>query len=236
MKELPELFRKYTTQLWYIIFSSAFFFFFMVAYQPFGVAEAFDMGRGLFIVNVAILTSIVFVTLLIYRTIFYFFSRPLSRYWWQYTGWILVELTVLTYFFALYLYLMEDGGRRLRSFKGRSSLYQWLKCVATRFFLEKRDRREVIEDATSEPLYPKEDASGDAVEMETVTEDVRRLLGMMRNLRYRMVLERLLIDDMSYEELAKRMETSVANLYNIKKRAMAEFVAIVLREYGNGKD
>lgn len=136
----------------------------------------------------------------------------------------------------LYLYLMEDGGRRLRSFKGRSSLYQWLKCVATRFFLEKRDRREVIEDATSEPLYPKEDASGDAVEMETVIEDMRRLLGMMRNLRYRMVLERLLIDDMSYEELAKRMETSVANLYNIKKRAMAEFVAIVLREYGNGKD
>lgn len=107
MKELPELFRKYTTQLWYIVFPAAFFFLFMIAYQPFGVAEAFDMGRGLFIVNVAILTSIVFLTLLIFRTVFYFFSRQLARYWWQYTGWVLLELTVLTYFFALYLYLMD---------------------------------------------------------------------------------------------------------------------------------
>lgn len=136
----------------------------------------------------------------------------------------------------LYLFLMEDDGRRIRSFQGRSSLYQWLKCVATRFFIEKRDRRQVIENASTEPLYPKEDSSAEAVEMDALMVDIRRLLGMMRNLRYRMVLERILIDDMSYEDLAERMETSVANLYNIKKRAMAEFMAIVLREYGNGKN
>jgi hypothetical protein len=107
MIELPDLFRRYSTQLWYILLSSAFFFVFMVVYQPFGVREAFDMGRGLFIVNVAILTSIVFLTLLICRTVFYFCSRKVSRYWWQYTGWIMMELTVMTYFFALYLFLMD---------------------------------------------------------------------------------------------------------------------------------
>ena len=109
MVELPDLFRRYSTQLWYIVLSAAFFFVFMVVYQPFGVHEAFDMGRGLFIVNVAILTSIVFLTLLICRTIFFFFSQQLSRYWWQYSGWIVLEMTVMTYFFALYLYLMDHS-------------------------------------------------------------------------------------------------------------------------------
>lgn len=107
MNQLPAIFRKYTTQLWYIIFSSAFFFLFMAVYQPFGTPEAFDMGRGLFIVNVAILTSILLVTLLIFRTLFYFLSRHLCRNWWQYIGWIMVEFMALTYFFALYLYLMS---------------------------------------------------------------------------------------------------------------------------------
>ena len=41
----------------------------------------------------------------------------------------------------LYLHLMENNGRRLRTFQGRSSIYQWMKCVAARFFLEKRDSR-----------------------------------------------------------------------------------------------
>ena len=36
----------------------------------------------------------------------------------------------------------------------------------------------------------------------------------------------------NYEELAVELNTSVANLYNIKKRAMSEFAVIVLNEYG----
>ena len=40
----------------------------------------------------------------------------------------------------LYLHLMEDDARRLRQFQGRSSIYQWIKTVAIRFFLEKRDQ------------------------------------------------------------------------------------------------
>ena len=54
----------------------------------------------------------------------------------------------------LYIYLLEKDGRRLRTFQGRSSIFLWLKCVATRLFLEKRDGGAVIEDASSEPLYP----------------------------------------------------------------------------------
>ena len=115
MNNLPAIFRKYTTQLWYIFLSAAFFFVFMVVYQPFGTKEAFDMGRNLQIVNVAILTSIVVVTLLILRTVFYLLSNALFKNWWQYIAWIMFELTALSYFFALYIYLV--GGRAIPYFE-----------------------------------------------------------------------------------------------------------------------
>ena len=115
MNSFPAILRKYSTQLWYILFSAVFFFFFMVAYQPFGTKEAFDMGRNLTIVNVAILSSIVLVTLLILRTVFYFLSKYLCKNWWQYIGWVVIEFVCLTYFLALYLYLM--GGREISYFE-----------------------------------------------------------------------------------------------------------------------
>lgn len=115
MNTLPAIFRKYSTQLWYILFSTVFFFIFMVVYEPFGTKEAFDMGRGLFIVNVALMTSIVLVTLFIFRTIFYLLSQYLCRNWWQYIGWIMGEFTCLTYYFAIYLYFM--GGKSVPYFE-----------------------------------------------------------------------------------------------------------------------
>ena len=39
-----------------------------------------------------------------------------------------------------YLYLMENDAHRLRQFQGRSTIYQWLKVIAMRYFIEKRDR------------------------------------------------------------------------------------------------
>ena len=49
----------------------------------------------------------------------------------------------------LYVYLMENDSMRLRQFQGRSSIYLWLKIVATRFFIKNRD--EMIENTTKEP-------------------------------------------------------------------------------------
>ena len=115
MTDFPELFRRYPTQLWYIFLPAAFFFIFMVVYQPFGSAEALDMGRGLFIVNVALLTSIVLVLLLISRTLFFLLSKYVCHNWWQFLGWTMLELTVLTYFLALYVYLV--GGRQVPYFQ-----------------------------------------------------------------------------------------------------------------------
>ncbi|MGN0202568.1 MAG: RNA polymerase sigma factor [Candidatus Cryptobacteroides sp.] len=132
----------------------------------------------------------------------------------------------------LYLYLMEKDGKRLRTFQGRSSIYQWLKCVATRFFLNKRDRGQVIEDSSSETLYPLEVGIIETEEIEAVRQDVHTMLGMMTNHRHRLVIQRIFIDGYDYQEIAKELNTSLANLYNIKKRAITEFASIVLKEYG----
>lgn len=135
----------------------------------------------------------------------------------------------------LYIYLMENDGRRLCTFQGRSSIYQWLKCVATRFFLEKRDGGFVIDDTSSEPQYPVDEPSCEPSEQETIKQDIRRLLELMHNPRNRIVLKRIMIDDVDYEDLAKEMNTSVANLYNSKRRALVELTAIALKDFENGE-
>lgn len=134
----------------------------------------------------------------------------------------------------LYVHLMENNGRRLKSFQGRSSIYQWLKCVATRFFLEKRDGKAVIEDSSNEPLYPVDEPIFEPTESESDREDIKRMLALMPNPRYRLVLQRLLLEGADYKEVAAELKTPVSNVYNLKSRAWAEFTAIVLKEYKNG--
>ena len=51
----------------------------------------------------------------------------------------------------LYVYLMEDDASKLRNFQYRSSVYQWLKILAIRFFIKKRAR--MIDDSTQETPY-----------------------------------------------------------------------------------
>ena len=110
MKTLPNIFRKYTTQLWYIFLTPALFFIIMGVYRPFGNPEALDMGRSLFVFNVTIMMCIIMVFLLITRTIFYFLRKFLCSNMWQFVGWILFELVGMTFFVALYLDLMSKEG------------------------------------------------------------------------------------------------------------------------------
>ena len=126
----------------------------------------------------------------------------------------------------LYVYLMENDAARLKQFEGRSSLYQWVKVTATRFFIKKRDL--LIEDLSKEtPL-----------EEETIMEkpaiasllDVQRLLDAMHNRRYAMVIRKLMIEEYSPEELATEMHIPTDNLYNIKRRAMMQLMQVALND------
>ena len=131
----------------------------------------------------------------------------------------------------LYIYLMENEAARLKQFEGRSSLYQWLKVTATRFFIKKRDQ--LIEDTTNETLIEEEDIKDNPI---ASVLDVQRLLDAMPNKRYAAVIQKLLIEEYTPEELSAEMHVTTDNLYNLKRRAMMQLMQVALndiRNYGN---
>lgn len=133
----------------------------------------------------------------------------------------------------LYLYLMEDDAAKLRNFEYRSSVYQWLKVIAIRFFIKKRAR--MIDNTSGEPPYDKQDQIAASESDVAVEYDIERLFEAMPTKRYVYVIRRLILEDCEPEELAREMNITTANLYNIKRRSMAQLTRIALndiKEYG----
>ena len=65
--------------------------------------------------------------------------------------------------------------------------------------------------------------------------DLERLFDSMSNKRYVYVIRRLVLEDWEPEQLAKEMNITTANLYNIKRRAMSQLTHVALqdvKEYG----
>lgn len=136
----------------------------------------------------------------------------------------------------LYLHLMENEARRLRQWEGRSSIYQWLKMVARNFFLDKINRERVIETETDKRLLNKANdyATADNSANEAVM-DVATILDLIENDNYRLVLQKHVIEGMSFDDLEKVTGIKKANLYNIKKRALnaMEKIARIARSRGD---
>ena len=130
----------------------------------------------------------------------------------------------------LYIHLMEDDARRLKQFEGRSTIFQWMKIVATRFFIS--IRRKVIENNSSDHLLDVA-AKYNATSSESQNDaqvDIAMLLDKMPNSRYAMVLKRLIIEDADPQEVADEMDIKIDNLYNIKKRAIAALMRLALEK------
>ena len=136
----------------------------------------------------------------------------------------------------LYLHLMENNARRLRQWKGHSSIYYWLKKVARNFFLDKTKHERVIETSTQKRLLDKANkiATADNSASETMM-DVAAILDQIENENYRFVLQKYLIEGMSFDELEKATGIKRSNLYNIKSRALKalEKVARIARSRGD---
>lgn len=142
---------------------------------------------------------------------------------------------------SLYLALMKDDARKLRSFKGESTIYNWLKTVTIRHFIAMRKE---IENEQPEEAYPDrglppsdEEANEDnGIARASARDDVERLLLEMKNDRYRNVIRRSMLDEVEDADLAIEMGIRVENLYNIKRRAMAQLIQVAnkdIRHYGN---
>lgn len=129
-----------------------------------------------------------------------------------------------------YIHLMENDAYRLRQFQGRSSVYQWMKVVAIRFFIAKRD--DMIDNTSKETLIDCASQS-EVVDTErrmSAVMDVRNLMGLMSNRRYAYVIKRLILDDAEPAKVARELRTNTDNLYNIKKRAVAALTDLALKE------
>lgn len=130
----------------------------------------------------------------------------------------------------LYLHIMENDAYRLRQFQGRSSIYQWLKVVAIRYFIAKRDNLIEMEQKDS-PLSSEFEQKRVDTERQIVAEmDVEFLLSRMFNKRYVYIIRRLVLDDADPKVVAKELKTTVENIYNIKKRALAALTSVALNE------
>ncbi|RHP60098.1 RNA polymerase sigma factor [Bacteroides sp. OF04-15BH] len=135
----------------------------------------------------------------------------------------------------LYFYLMKEDAAKLKAFEYRSTLGCWLKKVVIRFFRDLRDTRRVIDDNSKEPLYEKKGNNQDDEVIDTLAADeakadLEHLFALMKNERYVMVIRALVLEDREPEQIARFMGITVANLYNIKKRALASLAKVAINE------
>lgn len=135
----------------------------------------------------------------------------------------------------IYLLLMEDDAHRLRQFDFRSSPYQWIKTVALRHFVNKRER--MIEDASKGcPYNSCKESVCNASSVQTAQIDIPSLLQQMKIRRQAYVLQRLLIDEEEPKVVAEELHVTIDNLYNIKKRAITALAQLVLADKKKYKD
>lgn len=129
-----------------------------------------------------------------------------------------------------YLYLMENDSYRLKQFQGRSTLYQWIKVVAIRYFIAKRDHMIDMEPKDSLTESAGQTEIVDTEKVITARMDLEYLFSLMSNKRYVHVIKKLVLQDIEPNVVARELGTNVDNLYNIKKRAIAALTEIALKE------
>lgn len=115
---------------------------------------------------------------------------------------------------------MEDNAYRLRQFEGRSSIYQWMKVIAIRFFIAKRNN--MIEMNSKEYLLDSV-TSNETIDTEkriTAKVQIEQLFNLMPNKRYVYIIKRLVLEDANPEDVAYELQTNVNNIYNIKKKSI----------------
>ncbi len=129
-----------------------------------------------------------------------------------------------------YLYLMENDAYRLRQFQGRSTIYQWMKVVAIRYFIARRDRMIEMKakDALLDSVIRKESIDGEP--KLTAKMDIEHLFSLVPNRRYVYALKRLVLQEAEPKVVAEELRTNVDNLYNMKRRAIAALTDIALKE------
>lgn len=102
MANIPVTYRRFYSQLLHVLALPAFFFVFILIYRPFNIVKL--LGTELFGVHITIITTIILVSLMVTRVIYYFL--PLKLNYSLYSVWCLAEIIFTSFFSALYLWLV----------------------------------------------------------------------------------------------------------------------------------
>lgn len=126
----------------------------------------------------------------------------------------------------LYLYLSRDQWSKLNGFDGKNGcrLRTWMIPVAWRFFMNAHDRLLCRgHDGCAEADY------GDSVHDDLriqIAIDVNAVLSKMPNRRYAEIIRLLIVEGYAARDVADMLGLKVENVYNLRHRAIAQFIEI----------
>ena len=126
----------------------------------------------------------------------------------------------------------NTGISKLAAFGFRCTLTMWLKVVAENYCHQLYTRRMEIDrdsDVGSDRKMPDDDSLTENTHRLDM-EDVRKILNMMPNQRYRKLIEYRYVDDKTNEETAMLLAVTMPNYYNMHKRAKAQYCEVLRKE------
>ena len=125
----------------------------------------------------------------------------------------------------LFIYLSTDNWHKLDTFAGINgcSLCSWVTRITWRYFFKQRERLlgKVVFDITDIQVGNTSDNLDTEIAM-----DVNTTFERMPNKRYVQVLQWMLVEGYDAVEVATKLNTTAANVYNIKHRAIVQFVEV----------
>lgn len=136
----------------------------------------------------------------------------------------------------IYLYILTPakttGRSKLEDFGFRCTFPMWLKIVTEHYchhlFTKKIEVTENIS-IDSDRNCLGDDSIEPDINSQNM-EDLRRILDLMPNERYRKLIECRYLEEKSNEETAMLMQLSMANYYNMHLRAKAQFTSALRSE------
>ncbi len=123
MSKVSKIFRRFVPQLLHMIVLPLFFFSFMLIYRPFNSEEFF--GGEWFAVHLTITSCIVFMGAVLMRLLYYYL--PLGLNYTLYIFWCLAEVIFISFFVALYVWLI--GQEPLPYFEYFFTSFQYLSTI-----------------------------------------------------------------------------------------------------------
>ena len=125
MSQIPTVFRRFIPQLLHVIVLPVFFFTFMLILRPKGIVEF--LGNDWFGVHLTIISCITLISIAVSRTVYYLI--PMKLNYTLYVFWCLVEIVFMSFFTALYLWLVFDKSMLYFEFLTSSFQFHFLSLV-----------------------------------------------------------------------------------------------------------